>query len=319
MGLFDFLGGGTISGTPYGSGFDTQPSSFQTSQPSSPFPTGSAAQDRINAHNRLTELQGKGFLTPSQVQSFRDLITASEDPNRGVDLLDLMGRMEEASQSAQGESIFNQTREDTMRRLGELETTYRPEIQRRYQEVEGLYDKGPNNQSLLNLGRVRNSAEYGAALAAGENAINQDVQMGRRQAQTAQVSRGVASSGKLGSLVRGMESQGAEAKGRLSAGVAGDILGARDSAFDRLRGFDTDILNARRGAGTGDFSLAGNLSGPDYFGAHGTGMDISALRLGQERANLGLALDFIQSMMSQGQQAANTGVSAISAFMPGGG
>ena len=322
MGLFDLFGGPqNITGTPYGSGFNTQPAFGQTSQPNTPFATGSSAASRDAAHTLLREyaFNPEVGLSQGEIDFLTSQINASEDPNSGVNIEELANQIRAAGQGAQGRRIFEGTRDDTRRRLGELETQYRPEIERRYKEVEGLYDKGPNNQSFLNLGRVRNSAEYGAALAAGENAINQDVQMGRRQAQTAQVSRGVSSSGKLGSTVRGMEAQGAEAKGRLSAGIAGDLLGARNDAFDRLRGFDTDILNARRSNELGNFDLANNLSGADYFSPRGTGMDISALRMGQERADLGLALDFIQSLMAQGQQAANTGVSAISSFIPGGG
>jgi hypothetical protein len=321
---FDFgnlFGPPTVTGTPYGTGFNTQPAYGQTSQPSTPLATGSSAASRDAAHTLLREyaFNPDVGLSQGEIDFLTSQINASEDPNSGINIEELANQIRKAGEGAQGRRIFEGTRDDTRRRLGEIETQYRPEIERRYKAVQGLYDKGPNNQEFLNLGRVRNSAEYGAALAAGENAINQDVQMGRRQAQTAQVSRGVSSSGKLGSAVRGMETQGAEAKGRLSAGIAGDILGVRDSAFDRLRGFDTDIMNARRANELGNFDLANNLKGADYFGPRGTGMDISALRMGQERADLGMALDFIQSMMSQGQQSANTGISAISAFMPGGG
>jgi hypothetical protein len=294
------------------------PRSNQSSQTNTPFPTASSAEMRDATHTLIREQASAGNLSQADIEIFSSQVTASEDPNSGISIERLQQTIRDAGQAGEDRKIFETTRDDTRKRLGEIETTYRPEIERQFGELKGLYDQGPSGE-MLNLGRVRNSAQYGAALAAGENAINRDVQMGRRQAQTAQVARGVSSSGKLGSLVRGMESQGAESRGRLQAGAATDILGERNNAFDRLRGFDTDIMNARRASETGNFDLSNQIRSTDYFGPRATGMDISALRTGQERADLGLALNFIQSLIGGAQQSMNTGVSAISAFMPGGG
>jgi len=284
----------------------------------------SSEEQRQAAIQKLQYYTQRFELTDADLAHFYAQIKRSEvegGPNIDVimEAIDAAAGNTRAMQDRdEAKRIQDQTRTETLAGLQRIEKEFGGRIDRPMREIDALYDKGPDG-GVLNLGKVRSSAEYGAGLAAGENAINADIELGRRQGRMAQAARGVSTSGKLGSMVRAVEQQGAESKGRLQSGIVNDVIAARTQAEQNALGFREGLINARSAANVGDFGRSLQLGdyarglgqSSNFFGPGGTALDIQGARIGNERANIGMALNFIQNLMAQGQQGMNSMMSLI--------
>lgn len=258
------------------------------------------------AVDQLGQYWADGTVTQQQHDVFNSLLANAK--NQG-EVQDILGQMQAAAREGESRQTAERGRQEIFGGTNRLADTYRPQMQ---QELDRF------NNLLNNPNQIRSDSQLGDVIANAEETINQDVLRGREQLRRTQASRGVSSSGKAQGLARGLEERASASRAGLFDTMQNSIRGLRDTASDRLQGFDQDIINARAGAEAGRFDQGLNLlgRGADYFSPLGTRLDTESLRLGAESSNLGTLLNTIFGAAALGQDSMNQGMQFFQA-LPG--
>lgn len=263
----------------------------------------------------ITDQLGKywqdGLVTQQQHDIFNNQIANAIKSNNRSELEAILQQMTAAAEQNTLTQKNEQVRQGVYGSTNYLYDQYRPFYQQQLDRFNNL---------VANPNQMRTDSELGDALAAAEDTVNADILRGRSEISKGLATRGVSSSGKASSLARGLEERGAQARSGLFNTFQDQARTLRDRYQGGLESFDRDILEARTAADAGNFDRANTIvgRGPNYYAPTATGFDQIGLRLGQERANLGLFLDTIFRGAGLVNDSMNQGFQFLSSIAPGG-
>lgn len=285
----------------------------------------------------LREYHGAGLIPDHEFFQLQERLVNSL--NLGYDELQTLmdyirGRADYTRQTNDyntAQARFETARTGALSDIDRIQGEFDPILKARVEGLRNLYITDPTTGAptdQLSIAKVRSSQQYGNMLAAAEGAINRDVEQGRRTAQLGQVSRGVAGSGKLQAGVRAIEQAGAEGRGRLFRDLPGLVGGDLASAEQNYMNFLNDVSARRRAVEGGDLGSALSLgqyaqsladARPSSFEPLGTGLDVTSLRVGNQRADVGLLINALLGAAGIAQDGMSSATSLLGGFLPGGG
>lgn len=198
--------------------------------------------------------------------------------------------------------------------LNEYERFTRPILQQEADRFNKIFAPGSSG--------LRSDAEFARFLSDAQGAINSEVNAVRLGASQANASRGVAQSGKVTDQVMKAGILGGESRGRIEQEAFGLARDGRRQANLDLSGFLGDLGERRTAVEAGNYEMGMGLlgKGNPFLGQNfgmgpATSIDLRALDIGNDRANIALVL---QGLLGIGGMANNT-LGTVMGALPGGG
>lgn len=222
----------------------------------------------------------------------------------------------EQDRAAARESQARATREG-LTGLDKWYEGYKPTLQRDINYWGGILgeDAAGNKVGPMNL---RGDEGFAGALTSEESAINSAVRAAQKSASQGMSARGVAGSGKMQDIARKSYIEGAMQKDRLNTDFAAQARGNRSGAEAALSDLERDYGLGKSQIEGGNFNALTGLASYQNpyrnaaFGDfRGTSTDMRGMNIGNDRANMALAL---QAILGFGEMANNSMSSIMGMF-----